>query len=67
MTPPDSEAPGPDPLDTSLLFEVFALNQAAGRFLAEAMGDGPLTPAEYAVATPTFGAPTTAGKAHGTP
>ena len=44
----------PDPLDTSLLFEVFALNQAVGRFLAEAMRDGPLTPAEYAVASAIF-------------
>ena len=52
-------APGPaprrpDPLDTSLLFEVFALNQAVGRFLAEAMRDGPLTPAEYAVYSAMF-------------
>ena len=54
MTAPDSEAPGPEPLDTSLLFEVFALNQAVGRFLAEAMGDGPLTPAEYAVSSALF-------------
>ena len=44
----------PDPLDTSLLFEVFALNQAVGRFLAEAMRDGPLTPAEYAVYSAMF-------------
>jgi len=43
-----------DPLDTSLLFEVFALNQAVGRFLAEAMRDGPLTPAEYAVSSAIF-------------
>ena len=54
-----SSAPGPaprrpDPLDTSLLFEVFALNQAVGRFLAEAMRDGPLTPAEYAVYSAMF-------------
>lgn len=47
-------APRPDPLDTSLLFEVFALNQAVGRFLAEAMGEGPLTPAEYAVHSALF-------------
>jgi DNA-binding MarR family transcriptional regulator len=44
----------PDPLDTSLLFEVFALNQAVGRFLAEAMRDSPLTPAEYAVYSAIF-------------
>lgn len=43
-----------DPLDTSLLFEVFALNQAVGRFLADAMRDGPLTPAEYAVYSAMF-------------
>ncbi len=43
-----------DPLDTSLLFEVFALNQAVGRFLADAMRDGPLTPAEYAVSSAIF-------------
>jgi DNA-binding MarR family transcriptional regulator len=44
----------PDHLDTSLLFEVFALNQAVGRFLADAMRDGPLTPAEYAVYSAMF-------------
>ena len=44
----------PDPLDTSLLFDVFALNQAVGRFLAEAMRAGPLTPAEYAVYSAMF-------------
>jgi DNA-binding MarR family transcriptional regulator len=43
-----------DPLDTSLLFDVFALNQAVGRFLASAMRDGPLTPAEYAVYSAIF-------------
>ena len=43
-----------DALDTSLLFEVFALNQAVGRFLAYAMRDGPLTPAEYAVYSAMF-------------
>ena len=50
----DDSAPRPDPLDTSLLFEVFALNQAVGRFLAEAMRAGPLTPAEYAVYSALF-------------
>jgi len=44
----------PDPLDTSLLFEVFALNQAVGRFLADAMREGPLTPTEYAIASAIF-------------
>ncbi len=44
----------PDPLDTSVLFEVFALNQAIGRFLADAMREGPLTPAEYAIASAIF-------------
>jgi DNA-binding MarR family transcriptional regulator len=43
-----------DPLDTSLLFDVFALNQAVGRMLAGAMRDGPLTPAEYAVYSAIF-------------
>ena len=47
-------AASPDPLATSLLFEVFALNQAVGRFLAEAMAEGPLTPAEYAVYSALF-------------
>jgi DNA-binding MarR family transcriptional regulator len=46
--------PGAGPLETSLLFEVFALNQAVGRLLAEAMADGPLTPAEYAVYSAIF-------------
>jgi DNA-binding MarR family transcriptional regulator len=41
-------------LDPSLLFEVFALNQAVARFLADAMRDGPLTPAEYAVYSAMF-------------
>jgi DNA-binding MarR family transcriptional regulator len=43
-----------DPLATSLLFDVFALNQSVGRLLAEAMSDGPLTPAEYAVYSAIF-------------
>lgn len=38
-----------DPLETSILFDVFALNQAVGRLLAAAMRDGPLTPGEYAI------------------
>jgi DNA-binding MarR family transcriptional regulator len=43
-----------NPLDTSLLFEVFALNQSVGRYLADAMREGPLTPAEYAIASAIF-------------
>jgi DNA-binding MarR family transcriptional regulator len=43
-----------DPLETSLLFEVFALNQAVARFLRDAMRDGPLTPAEFAVYSAVF-------------
>lgn len=41
-------------LDTSLLFDVFALNQAVGRLLSGVMRDGPLTPAEYAVYSAIF-------------
>ena len=44
----------PDPLETSLLFDVFALNQAVGRMLADAMRDGPLSPSEYAVYSAIF-------------
>jgi DNA-binding MarR family transcriptional regulator len=44
----------PDPLATSILFDVFALNQAVGRLLATAMRDGPLTPGEYAVYSAIF-------------
>jgi len=43
-----------DPLETSLLFDVFALNQAVGRMLADAMRDGPLPPSEYAVYSAIF-------------
>jgi len=43
-----------DALDTSILFDVFALNQAVGRLLAETMRDGPLTPGEYAVYSAIF-------------
>ena len=43
-----------DPLDTSLLFDVFAVNQAVSRLLAETMRHGPLTPAEYAVYSAIF-------------
>lgn len=41
-------------LRTSLLFDVFALGQSVGRLLSEAMRDGPLTPAEYAVYSAIF-------------
>lgn len=41
-------------VDTSILFDVFALNQAVGRLLAETMRDGPLTPGEYAVYSAIF-------------
>jgi DNA-binding MarR family transcriptional regulator len=41
-------------LGTSLLFDVFALDQAVGRLLATTMRDGPLTPAEYAVYSAIF-------------
>src|SRR5438093_4834243 len=50
---PDA-TPRPDPLETSLLFEVFALNQSVGRFLAEALRSGPLTPAEYTIYSAIF-------------
>ena len=43
-----------DALGTSILFDVFALNQAVGRLLAEAMREGPLTPAEYAIYSAVF-------------
>jgi DNA-binding MarR family transcriptional regulator len=42
------------PLGTSLLFDVFALGQSVGRLLSEAMREGPLTPAEYAVYSAIF-------------
>jgi DNA-binding MarR family transcriptional regulator len=54
VTSPEGSPARPDPLDTSLLFEVFALNQSVGRFLAEAMREGPLTPSEYAVYSAIF-------------
>ena len=41
-------------LGTSLLFDVFSLNQAVSRLLAETMRDGPLSPAEYAVYSAIF-------------
>jgi DNA-binding MarR family transcriptional regulator len=44
----------PGPLETSILFDVFALNQAVARLLATAMRDSPLTPGEYAVYSAVF-------------
>ena len=41
-------------MDTSLLFDVFTLNQTVARLLGEAMRDGPLVPAEYAVYSAIF-------------
>ena len=41
-------------MGTSLLFDVFALNQAVARFLDETMRAGPLSPAEYAVYSAIF-------------
>jgi DNA-binding MarR family transcriptional regulator len=53
-TAPSATAEPATALDTSLLFEVFALNQAVGRLLADAMGDGPLSPADYAIYSAVF-------------
>ena len=41
-------------LRTSLLFDVFATNQAVGRLLASAMRGSPLTPTEYATYSAVF-------------
>jgi DNA-binding MarR family transcriptional regulator len=41
-------------LDTSILFDVFALDQAVGRLLTTAMRESPLTPADYAVSSAIF-------------
>lgn len=41
-------------LETSLLFDVFALNQSVARLLSDAMRGGPLTPAEYALYSAVF-------------
>ena len=54
MTGVTATRPASDPLDTSILFDMFALNQAVGRFLSDAMRDGPLTPSEYAVYSASF-------------
>lgn len=39
---------------TSLLFDIFALNQALGRMLDAYMSDSPLTPSEYAFYSAIF-------------
>jgi DNA-binding MarR family transcriptional regulator len=39
---------------TSLLFDIFALNQSLGRMLSAYMADSPLTPAEYAFYSAIF-------------
>src|SRR4051794_28284070 len=39
---------------TSLLFDIFALNQSLGRMLSAYMTDSPLTPAEYAFYSAIF-------------
>ena len=41
-------------LGTSILFDVFATNQAVGRLLAAAMRGGPISPNEYAVYSAVF-------------
>ena len=41
-------------MGTSILFDVFALDQAVSRLLAAAMRDGPLTPGEYAIYSAVF-------------
>lgn len=42
--------------ETSIFLEVFALDQAIGQLLREAMAGGPLTPEEYAVYSAIFAA-----------
>jgi len=52
-----SDSPGlptPDPMATSLLFDVFALNQAVGRLLGDVMAEAPLSPSEYALYSAIF-------------
>lgn len=43
-----------EPVATSILFDVFALNQSVGRFLDAALRSGPLAPGEYAVYSAVF-------------
>ena len=44
----------PDPMATSVLFDVFALGQSVRRLLMTTMADGPLRPEEYAVYSAVF-------------
>ena len=44
----------PDWNTYSILFDLFVANQAVGRLLADAMRDGPLTPADYAIYSVVF-------------
>ena len=57
--------------ETSLLFDVFALNQRVGRLLDSAMAQGPLSPSEYAVYSAIFeleaASPTTIAERLGMP
>lgn len=59
------------PVATSLLFDVFALNQAVGRLLGTVMAEGPLAPAEYALYSALFeleaASPTTLAERLGMP
>jgi DNA-binding MarR family transcriptional regulator len=48
-----------DPLETSVLFDVFALGQAVGALLDDAMAGGPLSPEEYAFYSAIFELETT--------
>jgi DNA-binding MarR family transcriptional regulator len=54
MEPAEPAAEARDALRTTLLFDVFALNQAVARFLADAMRGSPLTPLEYAISSAIF-------------
>ena len=49
-----SDRPSSSDPPTSLLFDVFALNQAIGRMLDAFMADSPLSPAEYALYSAIF-------------
>ncbi len=49
-----SHRPSGEPLETSLLFDVFVLNQALGRYLGEAMAASPLGPVDYAIYSAIF-------------
>lgn len=53
MSSPRDPSPS-DPPTASLLFDVFALNQAVGRLLGRVMAEGPLSPADYALYSAIF-------------